>query len=74
VPYITCTRKKSHARVSIKACARYMVKYCPDYKVYCQPRLFASFVPDKAIKIYHRIYHEVMNEPEHDPVLSYMEE
>jgi len=28
---------------------------------------------DKAIKIYDGLYHEVMNEPEHDQVLSYME-
>jgi|GEM_PF-2358968 len=50
MPYITCTKKKSHPKVSIEVCARCRVKNCPDYKSFRQPTLFPFFVPDKALK------------------------
>ena len=50
MPYITCTRKKSHPKVSIEICERCKGMKCPDYRDYTQPTLFPFLVRDKPLR------------------------
>jgi len=49
MPYITCTKRKSH-KVHITVCEKCKGVKCPDYRNYIQPTLFPSFVQDKPLR------------------------
>jgi len=50
MPYITCTRKKSHHKVDVTECEKCKGIKCPDYRHYVQPALFQGFTRDKPIR------------------------
>jgi len=49
MPYITCTKRKSH-KVHITVCEKCKGVKCPDYRDYIQPTLFQSLVQDKSLR------------------------
>jgi len=49
MPYITCTRKKSHHKVNVAMCERCKGMKCPDYRDYIQPPLFPGLFTRKPL-------------------------
>jgi len=46
MPYITCTRKKSHHKVDVAVCEKCKGIKCPDYRHYVQPVLFPGIAKE----------------------------
>ena len=49
MPYITCTRKKSHHKVDVARCHKCKGIKCPDYRRYAQPALFPDIAKEPTI-------------------------
>ena len=50
MPYITCTRKKSHHKVDVAKCHKCKGIKCPDYRSYVQPALFPGIAKELTIR------------------------
>jgi len=49
MPYIICTKKRSH-KVHISICEKCKGMKCPDYRNHIQPALFPKLVRDKVVR------------------------